>query len=80
MLVLARRPGERVRIGPDVRITVVAISASQVRIAIEAPDHVAVHREEVFERIEEANREAARAASAAALTQIEVAFAPGGRE
>lgn len=80
MLVLARRPGERVRIGAEVRITIVSVTASHVRIAIEAPDHVAVHREEVFERIEEANRQAARAASAAALTQIEGAFEPGGRE
>jgi carbon storage regulator len=77
MLVVARRLGERVRIGSDVRITVVAVSGSQVRLAIEAPDHVAIHREEVFARIEEANREAARAAAA---TPLEVALEPGGRE
>ena len=61
MLVLTRRNGESVRIGPDVRITVVSTSGGQVRIGIEAPAQVAVHREEVWERIARANREAASA-------------------
>lgn len=63
MLVLTRREGESVRIGPDVRVTVVALASGQVRIGIEAPDSVFVHREEVWERLEEANRDAARAAA-----------------
>lgn len=63
MLVLTRREGESVRIGPDVRITVVTLASGQVRIGIEAPDSVFVHREEVWERLEQANREAARAAA-----------------
>lgn len=64
MLVLTRREGESLRIGPDIRLTVVALASGQVRIGIEAPDHVFVHREEVWERLEEANREAVRAAAA----------------
>ncbi|RIK98943.1 MAG: carbon storage regulator [Proteobacteria bacterium] len=68
MLVLARREGESLRIGPDVRITVVALSSGHVKIGIEAPDDVFVHREEVLRRLEEANREAARAAAALACT------------
>jgi carbon storage regulator len=63
MLVLTRREGESVRIGPDVRVTVVTLASGQVRIGIEAPDSVFVHREEVWERLEEANRDAARAAA-----------------
>ena len=59
MLVLSRRPGESLVIGADVRVKVVSTSGGQVRLAIDAPRHVAVHREEVFERIAEANREAA---------------------
>ncbi|HEY8493206.1 MAG TPA: carbon storage regulator CsrA [Myxococcota bacterium] len=67
MLVLTRREGETIRIGGEVRITVVSISPTSVRIAVAAPEHVPVHREEVFQRIEEANREAARAAREARL-------------
>ena len=59
MLVLTRRPGESVRIGPDVRITVVASTGGQVRVAIDAPDDVAILREEIFERVASANVEAA---------------------
>ncbi len=61
MLVLTRRPGESVRIGPDIRVTVVASSGGQVRIAIDAPSEVGIFREEIFERVAEANVEAARA-------------------
>jgi carbon storage regulator len=63
MLVLTRREGECLRIGPDIRLTVVSIASGQVRIGVEAPDHVFVHREEVWQRLEEANREAAKAAA-----------------
>ncbi len=61
MLVLSRRPGEAIRIGSELRVVVVSVSGSQVRLAIDAPDDVAVHRDEVFERIALANREASRA-------------------
>ncbi len=59
MLVLTRRQGESVRIGPDVRVTVVASTGGQVRIAIDAPEDVAIFREEIFERVATANVEAA---------------------
>jgi carbon storage regulator len=59
MLVLTRRQGESVRIGSDIRITVVASNGSQVRIAIDAPDEVGIFREEIFDRVASANREAA---------------------
>ena len=51
MLILTRRIGEIIRIGPDVVVTILDVNGSQVRIGIEAPKDVAVHREEVFERI-----------------------------
>lgn len=47
MLVLSRKPGERVRIGPRVVVTVVALKGRRVRLAFEAPDDVAIFREEV---------------------------------
>ena len=59
MLVLSRKPGEAVRIGTELRISVVSASRGKVRLAIEAPDHLSVHREEVFDRIAAANQEAA---------------------
>jgi len=61
MLVLTRKNGESLRIGAEVRLTVLSAGGGQVRIGIEAPRSLAIHREEVFERIEEANREAAGA-------------------
>lgn len=59
MLVLTRRHGESVRIGSDVRVTVVASTGGQVRIAIDAPEEVGIFREEIFERVASANVEAA---------------------
>lgn len=52
MLVLSRRPGEILCIGEDIRIQVLSINGSQVRIGIAAPKEVEVHREEVKQRID----------------------------
>jgi len=51
MLILTRRPGETIFIGDEVRIKILGIKGNQVRIGIEAPDAVAVHREEIYDRI-----------------------------
>jgi carbon storage regulator len=51
MLILTRRVGESVVIGEDVTVTVLGVKGNQVRIGINAPKSVAVHREEIFERI-----------------------------
>jgi carbon storage regulator len=51
MLVLSRRIGESIRIGPDIVIRVLGVKGSQVRIGVDAPKDVEVHREEVFARI-----------------------------
>ena len=52
MLVLTRYVGESLRIGDDVSITVLGVKGNQVRIGIHAPDDVAVHREEIYRRIQ----------------------------
>ncbi len=51
MLILTRRSGESLRIGQDVEITVLGVKGGQVRIGVKAPRDVAVHREEIFNRI-----------------------------
>jgi carbon storage regulator len=53
MLILTRRVGESLMIGDDVTITVLGVKGNQVRVGVDAPRDVAVHREEIFNRIQE---------------------------
>ena len=55
MLILTRRVGESLRIGDDVSVTVLGIKGSQVRIGVNAPKKISVHREEVYDRIHDEN-------------------------
>ena len=54
MLILTRRVGESLMIGDEVTITVLGVKGNQVRIGVKAPKEVAVHREEILNRIEAA--------------------------
>ncbi|HTO92586.1 MAG TPA: carbon storage regulator CsrA [Candidatus Sulfotelmatobacter sp.] len=60
MLVLTRKLGENIRIGDSVKITVLEVRSGQVKLGIEAPPEVKVHREEIYARIQEENRRAQR--------------------
>jgi len=53
MLILTRRVGETLMVGDDVTITVLGVKGNQVRIGVNAPKHVAVHREEIYVRIKD---------------------------
>ena len=55
MLILTRRVGESVVIGDDVDVTVLGVKGNQVRLGVKAPREIAVHREEIYQRIRREN-------------------------
>ncbi|HBD23482.1 MAG: carbon storage regulator CsrA [Pseudomonadales bacterium] len=55
MLILTRRVGETLMVGDEVTVTVLGVKGNQVRIGVNAPKDVAVHREEIYQRIQNEN-------------------------
>lgn len=51
-MILTRRAGETINVGDDIKVTVLGVKGNQVRIGVEAPKEVAVHREEIYQRIQ----------------------------
>ena len=69
MLILTRKSGEQIAIGDDVVITFLEVKGTQVKVGIEAPRHVTIHRQEVYERVREENL------AAAAMTETDFSLA-----
>ena len=61
MLILTRKSGEGLFIGDDIRITILEIRGKQIRLGIEAPTNIVVLRDEIYQRIQEENLQAAGA-------------------
>lgn len=76
MLILARKIGEAIAIGDDIKIRILEVKGGQVKIGVDAPDHIMVHREEIYLRILEENKKAALEAPAD-LESIASVFARG---
>ncbi len=63
MLVLTRKVGEKINIGDDIVITIVEVSKGSVRLGVSAPKQIAIHRHEVYEKIQEENLMASKGIS-----------------
>lgn len=61
MLVLTRKPNQAIQIGDDIEIKILAVEGEQVKIGIDAPKHVEIHRKEIYLAIQEENNKAVEA-------------------
>ena len=55
MLILTRKLGEKINIGDDIKVTLLEIKGAQVKLGIDAPKHIGIHRNEIYEKIREEN-------------------------
>jgi carbon storage regulator len=70
MLIVTRKAGESVILNDNIEVIVVSIDGSQIRLGFNAPTHIPIHRKEIYERIQSANRDAAANKSTTQLPKI----------
>ncbi|MDQ0206761.1 carbon storage regulator CsrA [Alkalicoccobacillus murimartini] len=70
MLVLTRKKNERIQIGEDIEISILAIEGDQIKLGIEAPRHIDIHRKEVYLAIQQENVEAINGFSLDKLKEV----------
>lgn len=61
MLVLSRKKQQSIRIGDDIELTIIAVEGDQVKLGINAPKHIEIHRGEIYAAIQQSNSEAMQA-------------------
>ena len=69
MLILTRRVGESLMIGDEINVTILGVKGNQVRIGVNAPRNVAVHREEIYQRIQKERSDEATNSEAVTVPQ-----------
>jgi carbon storage regulator len=74
MLVLTRKVNEGIHIGDDIYLRVVDVGRGTVRLGIEAPGHVSIHRQEIYEKIQEQNLQASRGVSSEGILKAAKLF------
>ncbi|WP_413378377.1 carbon storage regulator CsrA [Alkalihalobacillus sp. 1P02AB] len=67
MLVLSRKKNEAIQIGDDIEITILAVEGEQVKLGIQAPKHIEIHRKEIYLAIQTENHEAVKTVSLESL-------------
>jgi len=72
MLVITRKPGERITIGDNVVVTVVEVRGSLVKLGIEAPRTISIHRQEIYDRIRKQNLEASEIDASDLATAVSI--------
>jgi carbon storage regulator len=77
LLVLTRKVGEAISIGEDIKITVIQVKGKQVRLGIRAGPNTMVHREEVFQRIQDENQTASQSSAEHVLAGVNIAKTAG---
>ena len=70
MLILTRKRGEGIAIGNEIRISILEIHGKSIRVGIQAPKHIPVHREEIYLKVQEQNRIAANESQNADLSYL----------
>ena len=72
MLVITRKPGERITIGDDIIVTVVEVKGSLVKLGVEAPRSISIHRLEIYDRIRKQNLEASEIDASDLTTAVSI--------